>query len=554
MRRAVLALLLPLLLPSGAPGLELTGGIWVRPGYTDNVGNLPVNTKDDAFFEGRPWIRLRHDQGRLRYEVSYRPRYEAYLAVNGANGWDHRVEGSWTYFLDGRTSVFGGGRFARDETLIAQEERLTTFPEDELAEAPGREDTVISFSRDRRKAWNARIGIQRVFGPRATGSLMFQHVFAGENDRRTLIEQKVDSAVAAVDLILGGRDSLQVSLSASQTRQGVKTNRYTPLATWTHDFGGGLEIALGAGPQVVDPERIDRDRAAPGVARLPFVIRQPGNLVQLIQSRCFSSFRGLSVIGPFTRADLEAFQAGGGMDPALIGSNVTTACRDTLNNITLDAGPLLAGNLRDEVEALHVDALMLHQNPASEITLEPVVNLDITKTWDEIEWTVRLSRTERGSQVFGSSVEQEQIETRLVWRPNPLWRIVVSGAARRVEAESEGVATGGGFLLAVADAPLALAELGLGPGATGPVAQVSGILFDKVRSRAEDQTYRVGLLVRRRVSRQLSVFLQAVYRKKRSRRESSSAFAGTFLDTFTRTETIRAGLGMEYQFGPYRVW
>ncbi len=554
MRRALLAVLLPLALAPGARAHELTGGIWVRPGYTDNVGNLPRDTRDDAFFEGRPWIRLRHEAGRLRYDVSYRPRYEAYLAVNGANGWDHRVEGNWSYFLDGRTSLFGGGRFARDETLIAQEERLSTFAEDELAQAPGREDTVISFSRDRRRAWDARIGIQRVFGPRVTGSLMFQHIFAGENDRRTLIEQKIDSAVGVVDLILGGRDSLQLSLSASQTRQGVKTNRYTPLATWTHDFGGGLEVSLGAAPQVVDPERIDRDRALPGVARIPFVIRAPGNLVQLLQSRCFSSFRGLSVIGPFTQADLEAFQAGGGMDPALIGSNITAACRDAMNNIALDAGPLLVGSLRDEVEALHLDALLLHQNPASEISVEPVVNLDITKTWDELEWTLRFSRSERGSQVFGSSVDQDQIETRMVWRPNPLWRIVVSGAARRVKADSRGVATGGGFLLAVADSPLDLSELGLGPGSTGPVAQVSGILFDKVRSRAEDQTYRVGLLVRRRVSQQISVFLQAVYRKKRSRRESSSAFAGTFVDTFTRTETIRAGLGMEYQFGPYRVW
>lgn len=114
-RSAMIAVLVAAPLPARAVDLLL--GWDARGVWTSNVFRTERDEESDFSIYTGPNLGLRVDQGDLRFDVEYRPRYEAFAEFTDVSGFEHfaDVEASWS--ITRRTDVNFINRFARTSSL-----------------------------------------------------------------------------------------------------------------------------------------------------------------------------------------------------------------------------------------------------------------------------------------------------------------------------------------------------------------------------------------------------------------------------------------------------
>jgi hypothetical protein len=112
----VAALLLGTSLPASA-GVELLLGWDARTNWNSNVLRDETDEESDFSIYTGPDLVLRSRTGDLRYDLSYRPRYEAFLELEDADAFEHYAEGELDWSITRRTELSLSNRFAQTRTL-----------------------------------------------------------------------------------------------------------------------------------------------------------------------------------------------------------------------------------------------------------------------------------------------------------------------------------------------------------------------------------------------------------------------------------------------------
>ncbi len=112
----IAALLLIAPLPVHA-GVELVLGWDAQTGWNSNVFRDETDEQSDLSVSTGPALRLLDRVGDLRFDVSYRPRYQAFLELEDANAFEHFANVGLNWSITPRTELVVSNRFAETSTL-----------------------------------------------------------------------------------------------------------------------------------------------------------------------------------------------------------------------------------------------------------------------------------------------------------------------------------------------------------------------------------------------------------------------------------------------------
>jgi hypothetical protein len=117
--RAVCSLVAAVLLsaPLQAAAVELLLGWDARGAWDSNVFRSPSDEQDSFSLYTGPNLGLRQRRGDVRFELEYRPRYEAFVEFSDASDFEHFANARANWTLSPRTEFTASNRFSRSLSL-----------------------------------------------------------------------------------------------------------------------------------------------------------------------------------------------------------------------------------------------------------------------------------------------------------------------------------------------------------------------------------------------------------------------------------------------------
>jgi hypothetical protein len=488
---------------------------WALDGAWDsNVFRSTTDRDADFLIRTGPNIQFREKQGDLRYDVSYRPRYEAYIETEGINEFDHfaNAGGEWQATRTTRFSL---------DNVFAYTSSLSTFLDTQLVGAE--QVSVVSPERQRITLNSGGIGVVHQLTPRWELSARFSsqlYEYETNNNADSLANS------GQVQLTRGFTPRLVAGFGGQVQRQdfdGIDfgngevtdengTTFYQGFGIFSYAFSRTLRFSLNAGPAWSVPD------APPNEVNV--FDYQPVDPSTCTQRR------------PDGTALFNTSRPGGGCQAAVYRLNGPTGTPVFFVTPGLGGAP--------EQERTEVPFV----GEIAEGSLSYFGRLSVSKEWKLWTATAAFERTASTSSGVGGSTVLSSFTGTLRWLPTPEWTVDFSAIYTLQEAANDVREQ----LLALNSDPDLIPDV---PDFNGIpsfdlVADPVGIPFEvdsggKIDNVIEINTYRLELFAERRITRNLRLVGSASYWHQESE--------GDFRERGEQ-EIIRVNLGVTWTFDP----
>ena len=500
---ALLAFALPVRAAEFVPGWTVDG-VW-----DSNVLRSTTDQPEEDDFSVRtgPNIQFREKQGDLQYELSYRPRYEAYLETDGINDFDQFVDARADWRITNTTEIDLSNTFAYTSSLAAFVATTGVGPD---------QVSVVSPERQRITLNNGDIGLTHRMGPLWEFSVRYSNQLV-EYDSEFGSDSLANSGLMQITrgitprLIVGG--GAQVQRQDFDGLDGVTedngTTFYQGFGVLSYAFSRTLRLSLNAGPAWSVPDD------PPGDATV-------NDYQPVDPSTCPRRADGAPVFNTSVR--------NGGCQPAFYRSNGVPL---------FFIVPGFGG--APQQERTRVPFV----GEISEGSLSYFGRISISKEWRLWRATGSFERTASTASGVGGSTVLSALSGNLRWTPTRHWTFELTGIYTLQEAANDVREQ-----LFVLDSDSDIVPDLIGANVNGTtldlIADPVGVPFEidsggKIDNAIEINTYRIELSAERRISRNLRLTGRASYWHQQSESD---------LREDREQEIMRVIFGINWTFDP----
>jgi hypothetical protein len=492
-----------LLLPLASSAEELTLGVNALSAYDSNVFATEVDAEDDVSFRIEPDALLEDQEGKLQWDLRYRPSYEQFVDFNEKSGWTHLADGGLSWQVDPKTRVELSDRFGRFRSVGRFNELVTTGEADLVGDA-----TEFGFRSDDNTRNTVDASLTHNLTPRQMLIFDLGHNLL-DYDREERADHDTVSAIGRYMQVVSRRDELgagvsyqHASLEGTSLRRSQATDFYNLFGTWRHQFDETLELSLAVGPTWIDGDELDDPVTVATNVLLYPLLSVEGETRLVRATSCPTEDGALVLTGECEVIDQE-------LTPAQL-----NAVRLVRTNLEFE-GPVPSG---------------------SNSSLTYFANLALSKRWERWSGTVSYRRQQSDSSDLGSSNVADVLSGALQWKPSPRWvsslRLSLVRQAQATQAVRSAIAVRSTDLSPI-----------FGPAFTD-VAESVALRAVEVDQDIDTWTFWASLSVRYRVSERTTVFGNAIYWDE---------WTGAGSQFGTDYNRFRFHLGVEYQFDPIRL-
>lgn len=251
---ALVIVALLLAAPPTAGAVELLLGWDARTVWDSNVLRDESDKESDFSILTGPNLRARERRGDLRWDVSYRPRYQVYLDLEDADTFEHYADFSSDWSISRRTELRLDNRFARTRTL-------NDVLEDPI-DASG--EVVIDRTAVLRNSTSATL-LHRL-SPRSELEFnLGQQFYEFQDDRRS--DSRAFRGAATLRRALDTRQTVGFGFAGSRQDFQETTNRPENGTTIVEGFAyyrvllsRNLTLSLTGGPRWSFPDELDDEQ------------------------------------------------------------------------------------------------------------------------------------------------------------------------------------------------------------------------------------------------------------------------------------------------------
>lgn len=544
------------LAPGAVWGADLSGGLAGEVEFDSNARRTSFDEQKDVIFRISPYVDLREDEGKLRYDVRYRFPWERAIEVQRVDGFRHFLNAGAEYNFSERTVLSLRDNFSRSDTVNS-----VAGTEDGVA-------TINTFN-DPVTRNNLNLSLSHGFTPRlrTVGSFRFR-LF--DSDLPNRANNRTFGLTLDNTYLLSPRHRIGGGVAADyqefdRSNDGGRTPSQTLFAnvfgswSWFIDETTTFEIA--AGPTFIDtnqdsPEQTVTQASVPFFQQgssLPIVVSDvtscqnstiDGQNVQTLQ------VGGVCGRGAIVTNDEFRFFNGTNLDPVTPWSSRYSAAE--IDQIRSELA---------EIQTAALNSALLDFFPGEPSSLSSTswtifAQASLTKRWTEnLISTATYSRRDSTASGIAGSAVLDLVSLLTTWKITELW----DAALRADWTQRESTGPVDQLLLVVEDTPLAqpgALDLRTSP-AFGDSSVADGLFADGVAYNTSFTTRRVtqsintmrwGIQarVRRRITRNLSTGLRYTF----NRQTSETGTAGNFSDFNDHLVT----LSVQYDFDRWNLW
>lgn len=483
-----------------ARAAEFMPGWSVETVWDSNVLRTSEDETADYSIRTGPNVRVREDKGDLRYDLSYRPRYEAFIETEGINEFDQFVEAGGSWQIDASNEFQFSNSFAYTSSLSGLFETAGFGPGTVTVVVPRRDRITVNTGF---AAFTHRLGpLWQVDASLSSQLYEYEQEFEPDSLANGGALQLSRSLTPRLRAGFGGQVQRQDFDAVTSEGESSGTTFYQGFGSFSYAISRTWSITANAGPAWSVPDSPPSEVATLNYA--PFVsrIRSGAAITGAVNpNTCSRSIGGFPVFDP-TKLN------GGGCGQAVYNDIFGQPIKVTLPNGQEVGIAVVPG----QENAPRLSATRApFDGDIAEGALSYFGRLTMQKSWQRWVGSLSFERNASTSSGVGGSTILTSFTGNLRWTPTREWTIdfdavyTTQTSANDVREQLWQLQTDASLI------PPTFFD-GIGPAFPDPVGvPFSVVSGDEIDNAIDIVTYRFELVAERRIGRHLRVFGRASY-------------------------------------------